>query len=165
VDARDRLRRYLEQRRELGESEFVLDGLPVEDVLAMVGARTVWSTATRVRDAPLGACTVGPADRRTPSVPPDVRYDRATRAPPAPVRAAEPERRFPAKPSTDWREALRNAGAGVRDWRRGLRAGADSLARARTPNASAPSGATTAVAGRPRRVGYVPAPLNSTPAT
>ena len=55
VDARDRLRRYLEQRRELGESEFVLDGLPVEDVLRMVGARA--GTAARPSDG--NAC--GPA--------------------------------------------------------------------------------------------------------
>ena len=34
MDAKERLRRYLEQRRELGESELVLDGLPVDDVMA-----------------------------------------------------------------------------------------------------------------------------------
>ena len=39
MDARDRLREYLEQRRELGESEFVLDGLSVEDALAALGVR------------------------------------------------------------------------------------------------------------------------------
>jgi uracil-DNA glycosylase family 4 len=38
VDAKETLRRYLEQRRELGESEFVLDGLQVEDVMRMIGA-------------------------------------------------------------------------------------------------------------------------------
>ncbi|MFN5203207.1 MAG: hypothetical protein ACK5HM_15535, partial [Gemmatimonas sp.] len=38
MDARDRLRRYLEQRRDLGESEFVLDGLSVDEVLKVVGA-------------------------------------------------------------------------------------------------------------------------------
>jgi len=38
VDARDLLRRYLEQRRELGESELVLDGLHVEDVMRLLGA-------------------------------------------------------------------------------------------------------------------------------
>jgi DNA polymerase len=32
------LRRYLEQRRELGESELVLDGLNVEDVMRLLGA-------------------------------------------------------------------------------------------------------------------------------
>jgi uracil-DNA glycosylase family 4 len=38
MDARDLLRRYLEQRRELGESELVLDGLRVEDVMRLLGA-------------------------------------------------------------------------------------------------------------------------------
>jgi DNA polymerase len=39
LDARDRLREYLEQRRELGESEFVLDGLSVDEALAALGVR------------------------------------------------------------------------------------------------------------------------------
>ncbi len=39
MDARDRLREYLEQRRELGESEFVLDGLSVEEALNKLGVR------------------------------------------------------------------------------------------------------------------------------
>jgi DNA polymerase len=38
MDARVLLRRYLEQRRELGESELVLDGLNVEDVMRLLGA-------------------------------------------------------------------------------------------------------------------------------
>jgi len=38
VDAKALLRRYLEQRRELGESELVLDGLHVEDVMRLLGA-------------------------------------------------------------------------------------------------------------------------------
>lgn len=38
-DGHDRLRQYLEQRRELGESEFVLDGLSVEDALKMMTGR------------------------------------------------------------------------------------------------------------------------------
>jgi uracil-DNA glycosylase family 4 len=36
VDARERLRRYLEQRREMGESELVLDSLTVEEALRIV---------------------------------------------------------------------------------------------------------------------------------
>jgi uracil-DNA glycosylase family 4 len=46
MDARDLLRRYLEQRRELGESELVLDSLRVEDVMRLLGAtaRTVPTT-------------------------------------------------------------------------------------------------------------------------
>jgi uracil-DNA glycosylase len=38
VDVKQRLRRYLEQRRELGESELVLDGLNVEEVMRLLGA-------------------------------------------------------------------------------------------------------------------------------
>ena len=38
MDARDLLRRYIEQRRELGESELVLDGLNVDDVMRLIGA-------------------------------------------------------------------------------------------------------------------------------
>jgi uracil-DNA glycosylase family 4 len=39
VDAREQLRRYLEQRKESGETELVLDQLGVDDVLRLVGAR------------------------------------------------------------------------------------------------------------------------------
>jgi uracil-DNA glycosylase len=38
MDARETLRRYLEQRRELGESELVLDTLTVEETLRLLGA-------------------------------------------------------------------------------------------------------------------------------
>lgn len=40
MDARARLQRYLEQRRELGESELVLDSMSVEDVMALVGVKS-----------------------------------------------------------------------------------------------------------------------------
>ena len=38
MNAKERLRAYLEQRRELGESELVLDALDVDDVMRMLGA-------------------------------------------------------------------------------------------------------------------------------
>jgi len=38
VDPREQLRRYLEQRREMGESELVLDSLTVDEALRIVGA-------------------------------------------------------------------------------------------------------------------------------
>jgi uracil-DNA glycosylase len=38
-DPREQLRRYLEQRRELGETEFILDSLPIAEVLSLIGAR------------------------------------------------------------------------------------------------------------------------------
>jgi DNA polymerase len=38
MDARDKLRQYLEQRRELGESELLLDSMSVEEALRAIGA-------------------------------------------------------------------------------------------------------------------------------
>jgi uracil-DNA glycosylase family 4 len=39
MDGREQLRRYLEQRREAGERDLILDGLSVEEVLQLVGSR------------------------------------------------------------------------------------------------------------------------------
>jgi uracil-DNA glycosylase len=49
MDAKGLLRRYLEQRRELGESELVLDGLHVEDVMRLLGAAGKSSSAAQAR--------------------------------------------------------------------------------------------------------------------
>ena len=49
MDARDLLRRYLEQRRELGESELVLDSLRVEEVMRLLGAAGRPSSATKLQ--------------------------------------------------------------------------------------------------------------------
>src|SRR2546423_11020346 len=38
MDAREALRRYLEQRRDLGESELVLDSMSVDEALKLLGA-------------------------------------------------------------------------------------------------------------------------------
>lgn len=38
MDAREKLRKYLEQRRDMGESEMLLDSLPVDDALRAIGA-------------------------------------------------------------------------------------------------------------------------------
>lgn len=84
MDAREQLRRYLEQRRELGEQELVLDRLTVDEALKILGASgPAPGSATRERGVP-------PAS-----------VERA--APGARERGAE----LPA----DWREALRAAGA------------------------------------------------------
>jgi uracil-DNA glycosylase len=45
VDARDLLRRYIEQRREVGETELVLDSLHVEEVMRLLGAAGQPATA------------------------------------------------------------------------------------------------------------------------
>jgi len=49
MDAKGLLRRYLEQRRELGETELVLDGLHVEDVMRLLGAAGKSSSAPQAR--------------------------------------------------------------------------------------------------------------------
>lgn len=79
MDAREQLRRYLEQRRELGETELALDGLTVEDALRILGAKTGAQpvAATRVNAAPS-------------------------------ARSTEPTS---AAAASDWRDALRQAGA------------------------------------------------------
>jgi DNA polymerase len=88
MDARERLRQYLEQRREMGESELVLDSLPVEDVLRLLGDKQ--AAAARDASAP------GPSARSTPS-------RQAGSAPPA--RDAAPTT------ATNWRDALASIGA------------------------------------------------------
>jgi uracil-DNA glycosylase len=80
------LRRYLEQRREMGETELVLDSLSVEEVMRLVGI---------TRGAPPAA------ERQTPAGPaPDGWRDalRATGATPEPPRPAPPPAAPPAAP-------------------------------------------------------------------
>jgi len=83
VDARDQLRRYLEQRREMGESELVLDGMTVDEALSIVAGKQ------RRESAPA---------RRNPVRDDQVSEDVASEA------AAPPA-------ADDWRAALRAAGA------------------------------------------------------
>jgi uracil-DNA glycosylase family 4 len=126
VDAKDRLRRYLEQRRELGESEFVLDGLSVEEVLKLVGLRPGGASPRQrsgVSRAPEpvpgipGAPPPGPPPGMPEGPPPGMHdappvsaFD-SPAARPAPMPPPVPERRFDETVSTDWRATLRNAGA------------------------------------------------------
>lgn len=88
MDAKDRLRRYLEQRREMGESEFALDSMSIEDAMKVIGSGKA-SGAGPMR--PLGGTPPDPADG-TP------------RLPESSARPAPPE-------TADWREALRATGA------------------------------------------------------
>lgn len=67
MDARDRLRRYLEQRRELGESDLVLDSMSVEDVLKLVGQRSAPAAESPGITTPTKS-----AERVRPLPPPDV---------------------------------------------------------------------------------------------
>lgn len=124
MDAKERLRRYLEQRRELGESELVLDGMPVEDVMSLISGK-IPSPPARSRSAERVAGADGVAaptrqpDADVPSSAPSESMPVHARAdnddPPVASSPAtpppEPERRFDATASTDWRETLRKAGA------------------------------------------------------
>lgn len=92
MDARDRLRLYLEQRKELGESEYVLDSLSVEDALKSLGMRGELPPAR-------------PASGGTQEAP-----ARRSSSPNAAPSAARQEAERIAQ-SGDWREALRAVGA------------------------------------------------------
>jgi uracil-DNA glycosylase len=65
MDARDLLRRYLEQRRELGESELVLDGLRVEDVMRLLGAAGKPASGMRPRQSVRELAPAAAGDWRT----------------------------------------------------------------------------------------------------
>jgi DNA polymerase len=82
VNAREQLKRYLEQRRDMGETELVLDGLTVDEALRILGANAAASRS---------------ADRRESA---------------APTASVSVEREAPVGASVDWRETLRAAGAG-----------------------------------------------------
>ncbi len=147
MDARERLRLYLEQRRELGESELMLDTLPLADALALIGA-----------SAPTGARK--PAARRTATETPVAAAD-APPSPPPPGgglvrdRAPEAERAADAPPPTTSGDPIAppvptprfDPSLATRDWRSALRAegvAGDAPAPAATPapsNAAAPRGA------------------------
>jgi uracil-DNA glycosylase len=95
ADAHERLRQYLEQRREAGEREFVLDDLSVEEALRLIGARADTGTA-----ATRGASGAAPA-RREPGAAPSA-------APPIAPRTVSASRDEAA--GEDWRAAFRAAG-------------------------------------------------------
>jgi DNA polymerase len=113
VDAKEQLRRYLEQRRDMGETELVLDGMTVDETLRILG---VSSVVTRDAD-------------RQETVP-------AARA----IEREVVERQAPAATSGDWRETLRAAGAGPGGGE--LMAAKDAKASAPEPPADAEPGLT-----------------------
>lgn len=104
MNAKERLRAYLEQRRELGESEMVLDALDVDDVMRMLGA--------------LGGSVAGAAPAQSVSAPSAVEAQSTSAKPPAPPPRAprEPDesprvlhQASPGMPpiSGDWQEMMR----------------------------------------------------------
>jgi uracil-DNA glycosylase len=87
MDPREQLRRYLEQRREMGERELILDGMSIEDVMRIVGAgggsaRPNSAVAPQQVDRALDQALSPPAT----TIPPDVE-------------------------ASDWREVLRATGS------------------------------------------------------
>ncbi len=117
-DTEQLLRRYLEQRREMGERELVLDGLSVEEVMRLVGA------PGGVRHAQSPGAAPPREGRAAPTRP-------ATAMEPSPVRPAPPH---PASPrAAD--DAVLAPGVVVPDTERDLFAG--PLARADTAGAIA----------------------------
>jgi uracil-DNA glycosylase family 4 len=92
MDARDRLRQYLEQRREMGEQDLVLDGMSVEEVMKLLGARMLLSAALRPdAEAPK------PSRKFSFPAPEDVPPARSDRPEPPPITA--PEAPSPKKPA------------------------------------------------------------------
>ncbi|MEP7347170.1 MAG: uracil-DNA glycosylase [Gemmatimonadaceae bacterium] len=69
MDAKEVLRRYLEQRREAGESELVLDGLSVEEALRLIGvplrSKQASPTLAQGSEVQTEVAGKGPADWRT----------------------------------------------------------------------------------------------------
>jgi DNA polymerase len=88
MDAKEKLRRYLEQRRDMGERELILDGMSVEDVMRILGAGTSGGGAGAVAT--------------TRSADPAAAAPRAAPAPHAAPSETEP---------SDWREILRGTGS------------------------------------------------------
>ena len=88
MDGREQLRRYLEQRKEAGERELVLDDLTVDDVMQILGASSKSGSAAPRAQAPAAP---GEAPRVPASTPP------------------------PGHASADWRDVLRSSGAAPGD--------------------------------------------------
>jgi DNA polymerase len=102
MDARETLRRYLEQRRDMGERELVLDDLSVDDVMRMLGASAGAATADRPGSPRPASSPNASPNLRTPDAPPDTADWRSVlrsadaEAPPRAPRAAD--RPAPAPP-------------------------------------------------------------------
>src|SRR3954469_10086770 len=94
-DPREQLRRYLEQRRELGERELVLDQLSVEEALRIVGGA---APARRAERARRGAAESPPAPKAAEEPPPNDWRETLRAAGAAPSSPAQSTAK-PARPS------------------------------------------------------------------
>ena len=96
MDAREQLRRFLEQRREMGETELILDSMTVDEVMRIVGApggrSASAATPSRSTSASTGRTAAPSAVAPTPA---------PTNARTAPVH----------EPTADWREIMRASDA------------------------------------------------------
>jgi uracil-DNA glycosylase len=105
MNAKERLRAYLEQRRELGESEMVLDALDVDDVMRMLGALQS-DAATHA----LPSATTPPPPVSQRVAPPPPHSQPTPNAPPTPHTErprAEAQSSDGAPLSDDWNEVMR----------------------------------------------------------
>jgi DNA polymerase len=64
MDAREQLRRYLEQRREMGETELVLDRMTVDEAMRLLGGGAPGKPATPVLPAAKSGAPADPNDWR-----------------------------------------------------------------------------------------------------
>ncbi|HYS69470.1 MAG TPA: uracil-DNA glycosylase [Gemmatimonadaceae bacterium] len=98
MDAKTMLRRYLEQRRELGESELVLDSLHVDEVMQLLGAAGRATTQSRrpsLRELAEEIATEEIQDWRASLRQAGVNVDAAVSAKKPVVAAASTESEFP----------------------------------------------------------------------
>ena len=151
MNPRDRLKRYLEQRRELGESELVLDGMTVDEVMSIVSGAIPGSKPRRIQRAvdsdPAQADTEPVADT-------DWRAAlRASGAAPEPKKpgsgAPPPVGAAPKPPSTSKKYEFPAAADLEADARRSAQPPASTPAPSASPPATTTSASATASAGTP----------------
>lgn len=169
MSAEEKLRQYLEQRRELGERELVLDGMTVEDVMKVLGA-----ARTREAARPREAAPATPSraqEASSGSVAPAPETARPARGTPPPVATAADDSsgapKLPASnsPKADWRDQLRAAGAGPARPGSSARRPAESHPdREKEPQGMEPSPAAGAAATPSGKAARAPEPAPARPA-
>jgi DNA polymerase len=125
MDAREQLRRFLEQRKEAGETELVFDSLSVDEAMAILGAAPPVSgdAARDTRRAGRGSAGTGPAEQASPT-----------------------EESTPA--GSDWRATLREAGASQGGTPTPARSEAAPMTHATSPLEEVPDGIVIGGSGR-----------------
>jgi len=139
VEPRERLKRYLEQRRELGETELVLDRMTVDDVMRIVGASGAGSPPARTDQA-----VQPPIGREQPAAP---AHAEARGAPPTRSDAPASDAARGDAP-VDWRDALRASGVDPSVERSGRKPAAPPPASPAPETSSPPVGGSPPVSKR-----------------